>query len=154
CAPAVDTTPPAIVHAPVPNGQQAGVDVVVTAFATDASGVASFELYYRAVGGGAFTPVSLASLGGDAYSGTIPGGPVAVAGVEYYLRAIDAASPANAKTDPAGGETAPYSFMVTTQDTAGPAILHRPVTSDQTAGQAVAISARVVDQSGVQSVRL
>lgn len=154
CTPTVDTTPPTVLHAPVPNGQQAGLDVVVTALVTDQGGVAAVELGYRATGGVAFTTVTMANVGGEAYQGTIPGGAVTNAGVDYYLLARDAATPANEALDPLNGVTTPHQFTVQATDQAGPSILHRPVTAEQAAGTAVTLSARVVDQSPITGVRV
>ncbi|MBK6686563.1 MAG: right-handed parallel beta-helix repeat-containing protein [Deltaproteobacteria bacterium] len=154
CQPAVDTTPPVILHAPVPNGQQAGLDVLVTALVTDAGGVRTVELHYRATGGSSFTPLTLANVGGDAYQGTLPGGAVTTAGVDYYLRAVDQATPNNEAIAPLNGMNAPHQFTVGATDQAGPTILHRPMTTEQPAGTAVNLLARVTDQSAITGVRV
>lgn len=153
--PCADLVPPTIVHTPVSNGQQANQAVSVSAVVTDpASGVGSVELFYRATGGGAFTATSMLDVGGGVHQGEIPAGAITLAGVDYYLRAVDAATPPNEALEPASAPTTPHSFVVTTNDTAGPAITHIPVVDDRPADAAVTISATIVDPSGVQDATL
>ncbi len=154
CQIAPDTTAPAIVHTPIANGQQAGVAVTVNAVITDASGVATAELFHRPASGGAYTRVLMNALGNGNYQGTIPGAAVTVAGVQYYLRAVDSAAAGNEAFAPAMGVSSPHTFQVTATDTSGPAITHAPLMGTRPAGVALTVRATVVDPSGVASVTL
>jgi MYXO-CTERM domain-containing protein len=154
CQLPADTTPPAIVHTPITNGQQSNVVVAVTAEVTDPSGVAVVELYHRRRGAGAFTAVAMTSIGGDVWQASIPPASVTTAGVEYYLRATDGASPANEALLPSSGATAPYGFDVTATDTSGPSINHTPIADGQPAGEDVSVVATITDPAGVQGATL
>ena len=147
-----DAVPPAIVHAPVTNGQPAGQPVTVSASITDASGVASATLYYRAIGAGAFSTAAMSNTAGATYQGTVPGGAVNAPGVEYYLAASDNAAPANGATQPSGAPTAYFTFTVTAP--AAPAITHTPVGNGQPQGQAVTVTADITAQAGLTSTTL
>ncbi|MCK6546037.1 right-handed parallel beta-helix repeat-containing protein [Myxococcota bacterium] len=154
CQVPADTTPPAIVHTPITNGQQSGVAVAVTAQVTDTSGLASVELYHRRRGAGAYTATVMTSIGGDVWQAQIPAASVTTAGVEYYLRALDGASPANEALSPSAGATGPHTFDVTATDTSGPAINHTRVADGQSAGSDVVVAATITDPAGVQGATL
>ena len=63
-------------------------EVTVTADLADGTGIAAATLYYMAGGGSGYTSVEMATTGGS-YSGTIPGSAVSMAGLFYYMVAID-----------------------------------------------------------------
>ena len=153
CTPPADTAAPTIVHAPIANGQPAGLGVAVSAVITDASGVAGADLFYR-VTGGAFMSVAMTTLGADTYQAEVPGAAVTGAGVDYYVRATDASMAGNEALDPATAPTTPYSFSVSTTDMVGPAINHSPIVGNQPEGTSLTIDATVTDSSGVASVTL
>ncbi len=150
---ALDLTSPAIAHTPIAGGQQAGSAVTVSADVTDTTGVAGVTLYYRAQGGGAFTSMIMSGAG-PTRTAQIPGAAVSVPGVEYYIEASDTAVPANVGTVPASAPGLPYGFTVTPVDNAPPTISHTPVQDGIAPGQALTVSADVVDASGVAIVDL
>lgn len=152
CVPVDDTDPPIVVHTPVANGQPNGTAIPIVVIATDASGIASVEVLFRARGAGAFDSAALTSVGGATFIGEIPATAVTLAGVDYYVRALDASTGANVRLDPAMGETSPHTFDVTAMDGAGPSITHVAIADGQPSGVAVDVFARVLDASGVDSV--
>ncbi|MEZ4267599.1 MAG: PKD domain-containing protein, partial [Myxococcota bacterium] len=147
-----DTSGPSIAHTPVPGSRPAGVDVGITAGVVDSSGVASVTLHYRALGAGSFTVQAMVKGAGDSWTGTIPGSAVNGAALQYYLSAVDSSPNANTASAPASGATSPYQFTVVVADTAGPTILHDPISGSKPVGQPVVLSATVTDTSGVNSV--
>jgi len=149
CQTAPDTTPPAIVHSPIADGQQSGVAVAVNAVVTDASGLGTVELFHRPATGGAFTRVVMTSMSGGNYQGSIPAMAVTTAGVQYYLRATDTVM--NEAFAPTNGATMPLAFIVTTTDSSGPSITHAPITGPQPAGADLMVRATITDPSGVAS---
>jgi len=150
-----DTTPPAINHTPVADGQAAGVPVGISALATDASDVASVTLHYRVTGDASFASTAMTDGDGDDnWDGIIPGNTVTAAGVDYYITATDASTAANTATVPATAPGTPYQFTVVEQDTIPPVITHNPVANGQPVGQDVDIQATVTDSSGLGSVML
>jgi hypothetical protein len=132
----------------------AGVWVSGGTPSTDASGIAEVSLFYRTIGGGSFTELSMTGAGGDAFAVVLSGAAVAEPGLEYYLSATDAADPSNSANSPATAPIALYSFSVGLEpvDNEPSAIAHTPVTAEQVTGTSVAISAVAVDASGVASV--
>lgn len=148
---ALDQTGPSITHTPVPNGQTAGVGVVVTAIVTDPSGVASVRLYYRPSGFPFYQDFQL-TQDGDTWSGTIPDFAVTEPGVQYYLRATDQGG--NATLSPPTAPATPHSFTVGSADDTAPGIAHTPIANGRPAGVALVVSATVVDASGVEGVQL
>ncbi|MCB9647003.1 MAG: PKD domain-containing protein [Deltaproteobacteria bacterium] len=147
-----DAVPPSIAHTPVTNGQSAGQAVTVSANITDASGVANANLYYRAIGGTAFTTATMSNTAGATWSGTVPAAAVTAPGVEYYIGATDNATPANSGTAPNGAPGAYFTFTVTAP--AAPVITHTPVGNGQPQGQAVTVTADIASQAGLTSATL
>ena len=148
-----DTTPPTITLTPVADGQPAGQPVTVSAGVTDATGVASVNLYYRVTGGTTFTAVAMTGTSGT-YTASIPGSAVKSPGMDYYLDATDTAATPNIGTDPATAPAAVHAFTVTAADTAAPTITVTPVADGQTAAQPVTVTAQVTDATGVGAVTL
>jgi MYXO-CTERM domain-containing protein len=144
---APDSTGPTIAHTVIPGGQTAGTAVLISADITDASGIASAQLAYRASGTTTFTTVAMTNSSGSTYQATIPGAAVTIAGVDYYILATDASPAANQSASPA---SAWHSFTVTAADTAGPVISHSPPAS-VTYGQNLVLTASIADASGVAS---
>ncbi|PKN57087.1 MAG: hypothetical protein CVU56_12675, partial [Deltaproteobacteria bacterium HGW-Deltaproteobacteria-14] len=148
---AVDNQPPTITHTPIANGQPQGISVPISATITDPSGVSSARLYYRPTGFPSFQEVVLSATGGDTFTGSVPSFAVGPPSVEYYLRAIDGAG--NSGNLPTAGASGPYTFTVQgAADVTPPTIVHDPVTGPVNAGESVALSVIVFDDSGVASV--
>ena len=93
------------------------------------------------------------SAGGN-YAGTIPAGSVLTPGVDYYIEAVDQATPTNTGRAPLTAPATPYNFAVQVADTNPPQIVHTQVTSPRNPGVAVAVSAQITDASGVASATL
>ncbi len=150
-----DTMPPVIEHVGVTDGQLEGSAVDVVATITDAgSGVAGATLFYRTQGSATFSSLPMQDEGNDRFHATIPAASVRPPAVEYYILATDQAAVANAATDPQGAPANLHHFAVSSNDQAGPAITHTPVTAQQTEGQPVVIGASVTDATGVAGVTL
>ncbi len=154
CVPIDDVDPPVVVHTPVANGQPNGAAIPVVVVANDASGIASVEVFFRVRGAGAFDSAALTNVGGATYIGEIPATSVTLAGVDYYVRAVDDSTGANERLDPMMGDTTPHTFDVTAMDGAGPSITHVPIADGQPSGVAVEVFARVLDASGVDTVTI
>ena len=150
----VDNVGPAIAHTPVGNGQADGQPVQVTATVTDATGVASVQVFYKVATGSAYAAAPMSDLGDGLYQGQIPGVVVTSAGVSYYIEAVDTAPGGNKSTDPPGAPGAAHTFAVNVSDSDGPQIVHEPVPSGQLEKKAVPVIAQVTDPSGVQVVQL
>lgn len=65
----------------------ASQSITVSATITDNGSIATATLYYRDKGAGTFNSVPMSNVGGDTYSGVIPG--TTATGVEYYVEASD-----------------------------------------------------------------
>ena len=98
-----DFVPPTITHTPI-TGWHPGTSIPITAAVFDGSGVAEVKLFYRISGGGPFQTLSMSGTGGT-YTATIPAGYVTLAGVDYYLEAVDASLNGNIIYYGGGGET-------------------------------------------------
>lgn len=98
-----DLWPPLITHTPLTNTTSAG-PYAVNAVITDYSGVASASVFYSTNGGG-FTEVPMTNVGGNNWTGNIPG-QAAGTQISYYIHAVDASPQNNA------GNTPTYTFMV------------------------------------------
>jgi len=96
----------------------------------------------------------MTSQGNNAWTGTIPGYAITAAGVDYYIRAVDASAGANPSTDPANAPAVYHEFSVVTQDRQGPVITHTPVSDGQPAAQPLSIAATITDPSGVADATL
>lgn len=151
---ALDLTPPAVTHTPIANGQQAGSPVTVTVDVTDPSGVGQVTLFYKQAGAGSYTSVPMNGANQTKVA-QIPAGVVAAPRVDYYVEAVDMATPsANTARAPATAPGTPYSFTVSAIDSAPPTISHTSIQNGQPSGQPVTVSADVVDASGVSVVTL
>jgi len=150
---ALDSVPPVIQHTPVSGTQTANGAVQIAAQVTDASGVQSVTLFYRQQGQPSYAQVAMTGAGGN-YAGTIPAGSVLTPGVDYYIEAVDQATPTNTGRAPLTAPATPYNFAVQVADTNPPQIVHTQVTSPRNPGVAVAVSAQITDASGVASATL
>ena len=148
---AADETGPQIAHTPVADGQPEGKDVGILADVTDPGGVATVTLLYRPSGSGAFSSVEM-TLDAGSWQGAVPGFAVGTGGVDYLIKAVDAAG--NVSYHPTSAPGTPHSFSVTPADDAPPALGHTPISGAQEAGLAVDIEASAVDETGVASVTL
>lgn len=106
-----DTTPPVITHTQITTAIK-GSPIPISAIITDDTGVASATLFYRIMGEEAWKSASMLLLGDNNYSATIPASNVTIAGVEYYITAMDVAS--NTAYKPETAPTVPYSITVIT----------------------------------------
>ena len=150
-----DTTPPVLTHMPVASGRLEGSDVEVAATAVDAgSGVGAVTLYWRALGASSFATLSMQPGAADVYTVTLAGAQIQAPGIEYYLRAVDGATPSNSASSPAAAPSATHSFTVSPLDTDPPTIVHAPLADDQTAGAPVTVTAQATDAGGIQGATL
>ncbi len=140
-----DRDPPVIVHQPVADGQAPGDPVTVTATLTDATGIGSAVLFFRAQGGQVFGATNMARVNGDIWSGQIPAFVVGEAGVEYYIAAEDNSPIPNPATSPADAPNTLYRFSVQSNDQQPPVIVHQPVPDNQIEGAPVTVDAGIVD---------
>jgi len=116
-----DTTPPTISFTPLDGIYYTGADVTVDAYITDASGIASATVYYRAIGDSDWSSVDMTPLKGKVannYTATLPGADMAALGTEYYLAATDNSDNSNVATVPVDAPTSFYSFNVYCNDQA------------------------------------
>lgn len=150
--PGGDTTPPAISHTPIANGQTAAQAVTITASITDGAGVSAATVFYRTTGMGSYTQLSMVRISGNTWQAQIPGTAVTTAGVQYYITATDPSN--NVGRDPATAPAMVHAFTVVMNDTTGPVIVHTPITNGQAPGMAVLVQATVTDASGLSYVRL
>ena len=110
---------------------------------------ASVQAFWRAAGGGAFTPIPLAAAGADSFAGTLP--PLSAGGTaEYYLHAASDSAGIEA-FDPPEGPAAPHASFVGV-DATPPAVAHVAVRRQGQARLPQTLIARVTDDLGVDSV--
>lgn len=147
-----DSSPPAVAHTPIANGQPAGGAVTVTADVTDATGVGRVVLHFRRPGG-AWQMVAMTGAG-STWVAQIPVAAVQAPGTDYYLEVEDTALPVNRGFVPAGAPSTPYTFTVTPLDSAPPTISHAELFDGQRSLGALTVSTDVSDTSGVGSVTL
>ncbi len=104
-----ETDPPVIIHTPLQNtGSTAARDISATI--TDASGIASAEIFYR-VNNGTWISNNLIDSGSNQYSFVLPGQPVDAV-VDYYLKAVDASSFANTAFHPANDPDGVHTYEI------------------------------------------
>jgi hypothetical protein len=152
-APVTDSAAPTIGHAPIADGQTAGLPVTVSAAIVDASGVSRATLFFRTAGDVGWLSTAMTATGGN-YTAEIPRLVVAAPAVEYYIEALDGSPAANRGTDPAGAPTSTHSFSVVVPDTTGPVVSLLPLPLTVEEGTPVTVSADVTDPSGVGEVTL
>jgi hypothetical protein len=108
-----DRTPPAILHLPPSGTQRVGAALPLVAEVVDPSGVASVVVAFRAKGEADFTEVTMAREGTtDRWRVELPGERVTVAGVEYFIRATDAAAAMNVGQRPESAPAELFSVAV------------------------------------------
>jgi hypothetical protein len=106
-------TPPEIVHEPIPDGQQAFVEVSVECTVTDDVGVSAVTLYYRPAGTEDWNFAYLnASTEPGQYVGKIAASVVSADGVDYYIRAVDSGVPRAEAYSPDGAPEIFHHFDV------------------------------------------
>ena len=150
-----DVDAPAISHVEIADGQLEGMPVTIEATVADPSGIDSVLVYYRTTGAGPFTAAAMPLVGGGLYSGTIPGGAVALPSVEYYIQATDLAfGGSNTGFAPIGAPGVLYDFDVGPIDVDPPVIVHSPIPDGQEEGFAVTVEADITDATGISSVTL
>ncbi|MCB9779154.1 MAG: hypothetical protein H6742_11375 [Alphaproteobacteria bacterium] len=98
-------------HDPIENAQLIGVPIDIQATVTDASGVFLVELYYKQETTTTWKHLTMVDQGGGNYVTQIPAADVGSGGMDYYLRAVDAAQ--NDCTLPTDGEDDAWHFRVT-----------------------------------------
>jgi len=106
-------TPPEIVHEPVADEQPAYLEVQVDATVTDPDGVSAVTLYYRPAGSEnwSFSYMYETEQSGE-YVGVVSAASVTAAGVDYYLRAVDAGVPRGEATSPEAAPDEYHTFGV------------------------------------------
>jgi Mg-chelatase subunit ChlD len=122
--------PPTIAHAPVSTGF-VGQAIEISAEATDPDPddfIASVTLFHRPGNGAdpdAYVEIPMIPVGGNTWTGTIPGEAVTLGGLEYYLSAVDSRNAAGR----AGSAESP--FVVTVS----PAAPRADAGSDRSVGE-------------------
>ena len=101
-----DTIRPNMYHTPVNQGY-ANNNLVISCTASDNISIASVTLYYRTIGADSWKSLTM-SKQNDKYSATIFGSDVTLAGLEYYIVAIDGGGNTVAK----GSAETPYTVVV------------------------------------------
>ncbi|MFO0744645.1 MAG: hypothetical protein U1F43_03090 [Myxococcota bacterium] len=148
---APDVAGPTLELDPVATPVTAGTPVPVAVTATDASGVASVDLYFHKAGT-SWQTLAMTAGADDRWTAVIPGASVVEGVLELYVSADDDVG--NTATEPADGAADPIEVQVDPKpvdDVVAPVILHSPV-SVVAHGEAAPISAVVTDASGVASV--
>ncbi|MEM3567431.1 MAG: M6 family metalloprotease domain-containing protein [Thermoplasmata archaeon] len=84
---AQDCSSPVIEHTPVAIAFN-HTEIRINAFISDNVGIASVTLYYRVHGSSSFLQLSMVAIDG-AYTAVIPAGAVTMAGIDYYIDAVD-----------------------------------------------------------------
>ncbi len=107
-----DTASPRISHTP-PAGVRVGQAILITAAVTDAGGVSTVTLRYRAAGQTEFVAVTMTRASADLFEAEIPAQPIA-GSVEYFITARD--SWGNEERDPATGT---YTLEILAGDSGG-----------------------------------
>ncbi|OIO30401.1 MAG: hypothetical protein AUJ18_07280 [Candidatus Hydrogenedentes bacterium CG1_02_42_14] len=139
-----DAVPPVISHSAVSQAQE-GSALQISATITDASGISSAKLYYRARGTSVWTSVTMVKGAGEIYSATIPSSIVTPSGVEYYIEASDAFSPSNLGRLPSGSPVSPFIVNVTASPKTGTL---QGIVSDQTTGAKISGAEAVISPGG------
>ena len=103
---AMDTIHPTIYHTPVNQGYENN-NLVISCTASDNISISTVTLYYRATGADSWKSLTM-SKQNDKYSTTIFGSDVTLAGIEYYIVAIDGGGNAVQK----GSAEMPYTVAV------------------------------------------
>ncbi|MCB9788533.1 MAG: PKD domain-containing protein [Deltaproteobacteria bacterium] len=147
-----DEVGPEIAHVPVDSGQEVGVPVSILATVTDFSGVAEVALHWAAAGG-AWQWVPMTPADGS-WVGVVPGEDVGLAGVDYYLEAVDASMGANESVLPEAAPTVTFHFDGHWTDDAGPSLSVSVADPPVAAGEAIVVHAHADDPSGVAGVTL
>ena len=101
-----DTIRPNLYHTPVNQGY-ANNNLVISCTASDNIGIQKVTLYYRTAGTSAWKSLNM-SKQNDKYSATIFGSDVTLAGIEYYIVAVDGGDNAVQK----GSAETPYTVLV------------------------------------------
>ncbi|GBE30094.1 bacillopeptidase F precursor [bacterium BMS3Bbin04] len=104
--------------------------------------VQATTLFYRTTGTGAYTSVAMTDIGGDIWSGEIPGAGVVGPGVDYYMTATDGQSTVS---DPSNQpDVYPYQLAILPNE--APVIIHTPVPT-LTPGIAFDVVADITDNT-------
>ena len=104
----IDKTPPSIIHSKVTSGLE-NTNLEINATITDSSGIKSATLYYRTKGATLWTLTTMNKTD-STYSAKIPADYVKLAGVEYYIMAVDYFN--NTAYSPDTAPTTSYSITV------------------------------------------
>jgi competence ComEA-like helix-hairpin-helix protein len=137
-----DATPPTISHTAVTQANE-GTALAISATITDASGVRSAKLFYRARGAAVWTSTAMAKGTGEIWTATIPASVVTSVGVDYYIEALDnVGSTGNLGRLPSGAPVAPFGVAVAALPKTGvlTGVISDQATGVKLAGVAVALS--------------
>lgn len=107
-----DRDAPLLVLEPIADGQAPGQPVPVFASASDASGLTSVALLYRAVGSDYWGRSYMEEASAGRYSAEVPATFIRDADIEYYVEAVDASANRNVARAPAGAPGTPARFSV------------------------------------------
>ena len=107
----LDTIPPVLTHTPVTTAAP-GLALTLAADATDNVAVQAVTLYFRAIGGTAYTARAMTRTTGNRYSATLEGSRITSPGIEYYIEATDGIS-----TVRSGRPEYPHQVVVTDKPT-------------------------------------
>jgi subtilisin family serine protease len=105
-----DTTPPAISSTPVTTAYLAQPLVINNVVVTDNVGLQAVYLHYRIVGGGWQSRLMNINAISGKYEATIPSTDLNLAGLEYYIEAVDTSG--NSATAPANAPVSLYPVTV------------------------------------------
>ena len=87
----LDTIPPVLAHTPVTTAAP-GLALTLAADVTDNVAVQAVTLYFRAIGGTAYTARTMTHTTGNRYTATLEGSRITSPGIEYYIEATDGIS--------------------------------------------------------------
>lgn len=100
-----DNEPPALLHS-APVQAPEGVALRVVAVASDASGIFEVSVYFRVAGDTEWAVDTLSAGTDDQWIGEIPASYLTVAGLEYYITAVDDSAAMNEAVRPSGAPDA------------------------------------------------
>ncbi len=140
----VDLNPPVIIHTPIPDGQEAGKPVSISATITDDVIVEKVIFKYKVTGKDEFIEVKMTNIG-SFYSAEIPGNVLMPGKVDYTITASDASTMS---------KDTQISHSFTVVDTTPPKIELTLAPSRMEVNKEISIQANVTDNVKVQSVIL
>lgn len=151
----LDIVGPLVEHNELQDGLPVGQPVEIRATIRDPGGVQDAVLFYRTIGEGAARFLLMQPTGGNIYTATIPANHVNAPGVQYWIVARDGVEPEpNTSTWPVGAPAQDVWDFLVVGDRDPPVIQHQPVANGQPPGEAVTVSATLLDATGIGSAVL